>query len=110
MKTLLIDDFRCLPADTTARTYDEGIKELETGQYTRLLLDHDLGEKDIRKTGYNIVCWMEEHMDLAPEEVKLVTSNPVGMINMQAALSAMNYRFDIYGDLWRKPLTKQKEE
>ena len=79
MKTLLIDDMRDIKADVVARTYDEGIESLKTqGPFSKLFLDHDLGEEDPRKTGYGIMNFLEANPELKPGKIILVTSNPVG--------------------------------
>lgn len=90
---LLIDDVRVLPATRVARTYDDGITQLKEKLPDLLLLDHDLGHIEPDKTGYGIVCFLEEN-DLKPKEIRLVTANPVGAIKMEAALESMGYRYD----------------
>lgn len=87
-KTLLIDDMRDIEADIVARTYDEGIQALKTqGPFKTLYLDHDLGDGQVpERTGYTVMCWLEEHPEYLPGEIILVTSNPVGRKNMQAVI------------------------
>lgn len=67
-----------------AKTADEAIEALKTGEVTVASLDHDLSEKatlgDDRgeRTGYTVVCWMEEN-DVWPKDgVKVHSMNPVG--------------------------------
>jgi hypothetical protein len=81
MRILLIDDVRDLKADVIARNYTEGIKQLElNGPWDLLLLDHDLasfvGGREY--TGYDIMCWLEEHVKFLPKAIKCVSANPVG--------------------------------
>lgn len=90
---LLIDDVRILPANRVARTYDDGIAQLKEKLPDLLLLDHDLGEVEPDKTGYGIVCFLEEN-DIKPKEIRLVTANPVGAMKMEAALESMGYKYD----------------
>jgi hypothetical protein len=86
MRTLLIDDFRQLKADFTATTYELGIISLEDyGPWDLLLLDHDLGE-DPPHDGYGIVCWLEQHPQYFPKQVRVVSSNPVGRQNIERVL------------------------
>ncbi len=93
MRFLLIDDLRNwddiqyfgkaeFPENTyqLARTYNEGISKLRRLKWDILYLDHDLGGK---KTGYDILCWLEEHPEFLPGDIIFVTSNPVGRQRMQ---------------------------
>jgi len=81
-KILLIDDQRNLTADYTARTYDEGIDQLmHHGPWSLLLLDHDLasyGANGVEKTGYDVMCFLEEFPEYLPGEIRCVSDNPVG--------------------------------
>jgi hypothetical protein len=90
---LLIDDARVLPASRVARTYEEGITQIKEKVPDLLLLDHDLGHEEPNKTGYDVVCFIEES-GLKPKEIKLVTANPVGMMKIEATLESMGYRHD----------------
>lgn len=99
MKTLLIDDLREIEADVVARSYDAGINALKNkGPFDLLLLDHDLGEDHLdddghMKTGYGIMCWLEENQQYLPERIQLVTSNPVGRTKMQTVIDRL-YKSD----------------
>lgn len=90
---MLIDDLRiwedmpCFGKDEfpeneyqIARSYKEGIKYLESSKWDILYLDHDLG---CNKTGYDVMCWLEEHLEFLPNRVVFVTSNPVGRQRME---------------------------
>ncbi len=83
MRHLLIDDYRNLSVDVIARNYDEGIKQLElNGPWDELLLDHDLASFDDdghEKTGYDIMCWLEEHPEYLPKKIVCVSANTVGV-------------------------------
>jgi hypothetical protein len=90
-RVLIIDDFRTLGADVVAKTYEEGIYQLENGgPWDVLLLDHDLGcyDKAGREvTGYHVVCWLEWHLSKLPKRIQVVSSNPPGIQRMALALS-----------------------
>jgi hypothetical protein len=110
MRVLLIDDFRYFNCDKTARNYDDGIKYLQQEIWDEVLLDHDLGackqctEDGIHigdmktpettfynscphaKTGYDILCWLENNKQFLPKKITLVTANPVGRKNMESIL------------------------
>ena len=85
LRILLIDDLRVFPEVTaTARTYAEGILLLREGApWDELWLDHDLGEE---KSGYDVMCWIEEHPELLPGSIRLVTANPVGRERMDLVI------------------------
>jgi Cyclic-phosphate processing Receiver domain len=90
-RSLLIDDLRVLkPADgevlTTCRSFDDGIDALRRYTWDCLYLDHDLADPDPRKTGYDVLCWLEEYPRYLPTTICLVTQNPVGRQKMQALL------------------------
>lgn len=93
MRTLLIDDIRNLSADRIARNYEEGIKALQEETWDLLLLDHDLadfvedGSSIViadwnEKTGYDVMCWLEENLEHLPKSIQFVTANPVGRQRM----------------------------
>lgn len=85
---LIIDDIRDQGCDVIARTIEAGKAMLQTGiPWDCLCLDHDMGEAH---TGYDLLNWALER-DLVPNRVQLVTSNPVGRINMERALVAAGY-------------------
>ena len=91
---LLIDDVRSFNVDVIARNYFEGIWELEHhGPWFMLYLDHDLGEPwsfsdefQRHMTGYDVLCWLEEHPQFLPKSIVLVTDNPVGREKMKQVL------------------------
>lgn len=86
-KTLLIDDIRDIQADVVCRTYEAGVSALRNlGPFSVLYLDHDLGDDDVAKTGYAIMNFLEDNQELKPDEIVLVTSNPVGRKRMQVVV------------------------
>jgi len=93
VRNLLIDDKRDIETGLIARDYDSGIIALKTaGPFEVLYLDHDLGDEDPHKTGYGIMCFLEENPQLLPKRISLVTSNPVGRKNMLIVINRL------YGD------------
>lgn len=83
------DDFGC--DGDTAKTYIAGIQALQAKHYDGLWLDHDLGED---KTGYDVLCWLEEHPEFLPGEIFLVTANPVGAQRMKVVIDKLYAKKD----------------
>jgi hypothetical protein len=77
-----------------AKNYDEAIKLLQTHLVTFASLDHDLSEQaalgekpEHEKTGYDVVCWLEEHPQYWPPCGVIVHSmNPVGKARMEQVI------------------------
>jgi len=89
-RVLLIDDMRNIKADRVCRTFDEGLKALrDDGPWDVLLLDHDLGDKNPRKTGYDLLVFLEEYPRYLPKQIRLVTQNPVGVEKMTKLIDAL---------------------
>jgi hypothetical protein len=81
---------RDIDADVVARTYDEGIEALKSqGPFNILYLDHDLGDENPRHTGYGIMCFLEENQEYLPDQIVIVSSNPVGRRNMQVVIDKL---------------------
>lgn len=94
-----------------AKTYDEAIAMLRTGEVTFASLDHDIGacadctEKMLHvgdmltpettfynrcpheKTGYDVVCWMEENNVWPIDGVLVHSANPVGAARMRQVIN-----------------------
>lgn len=74
------------------KTYDDAVALLATGQVVEASLDHDLtiqqtiGNPDGERTGYDVVCWMEEHNVWPPMGVTVHSLNPSGKARMEAAI------------------------
>jgi len=95
MRILAIDDTRELPeAHVLARNFNEGLRQLElNGPWDLLLLDHDLASFDsdgVEKTGYNIMCFLEENPHLMPKKIECVSANPVGRSRIVAMIVRLN--------------------
>lgn len=75
-----------------AKTADEAIEFLKTGEITFASLDHDLADDTMgtakgEKTGYDVVCWMEEN-DVWPEDGVIVHSlNLAGKARMEQVIN-----------------------
>ena len=87
-----------------AKTAVEAIALLETGRVEAASLDHDLAEEHYpwncgqlpRKgagTGYDVVCWLEEHPQFWPKGgVTVHSMNPSGGARMRAVIDR-HYQF-----------------
>ncbi len=103
MLKLFLDDLRTAPNDTwtTVRTADEAIEWLSRGIVAIASLDHDLADghypwvagfpypeneelvkRTKEKTGYDVVCFMEEHNIWPKSGVRVHSQNPVGVARM----------------------------
>lgn len=93
-----------------AKTYEEAIRLLATREVTFASLDHDIGAceectaslehiEDMKtpettffnrcphaKSGYDVVCWMEEHGIWPEDGVRVHSMNPVGRQRMEAVI------------------------
>jgi hypothetical protein len=99
MRTLAIDDSRELPeASVLARNFNEGIRQLElNGPWDLLLLDHDLASFDNdgkEKTGYDIMCWLEENLQFLPKKIECVSANPVGRSRITLLITSLYRKRD----------------
>ena len=86
-----------------AKTYEDAIRILETGKVTFASLDHDLSEAATmgcaspgEKTGYSVICWLEDHPQFWPVDgVKVHSMNPSGAMRMRQVIEAhYGRRFD----------------
>lgn len=78
---------------TWAKTAEQAIRHLATGRVEFASLDHDLSEdasigrpKPDEKTGYTVVCWMEENGVWPRDGVRVHSMNPAGKQKMQQAI------------------------
>jgi hypothetical protein len=95
-RTLLIDDLRPFNVNIIARTYVDGIWELRHhGPWDVLYLDHDLGNNsydkhlDRDRTGYDVLCWLEEHKQFLPKKIVVVSDNAVGIQKMKQTIEIL---------------------
>lgn len=97
MRTLAIDDVRpCEEANVVARNYQDGIDALTLLRpFQVLLLDHDLGYESISPatgrelSGYDVCVFLETHPEYRPNEVWLISANPVGVQRMAQVLERL---------------------
>lgn len=102
---LLIDDFRNVGEDVVCRTPHEGKAFLAENAVTHLYIDHDLGpdpDGNEYENGYKVVVWALENGH-CPTNVQIVSSNPVGRRNIEAALVEHGYVLRSDHKYWVKP-------
>lgn len=85
----IIDDIRELNCELIAKNARDGIKMVMENfdRIECLCLDHDLGEA---MNGYDVLCHLM-YRNLVPNNVQLVTANPVGQVNMARVLEHYGY-------------------
>ncbi|MCK5016829.1 MAG: hypothetical protein KAS32_07120 [Candidatus Peribacteraceae bacterium] len=88
-KMLTIDDIRTIPGTHHVRTYEDAIKALQKETWDVVYLDHDLNVECVGKTGYDIMCWIEQHPEHLPKRIELITMNPSGRIRMQQVIDKL---------------------
>lgn len=86
MRILLIDDSRNMDVTKIARDYYEGVLALSCRRWDLVYLDHDLGGD---KTGYDIMCWLEEHQDCLPPKIVCISANPPGRDRINAVIKKL---------------------
>lgn len=116
-KILWLDDLRDpvrhgFPNAYWAKNYDEAISAMSNYQFAGASLDHDLGacadceRKGTHigdmltpettfyghcphaKSGYDVICWMEEHNYWPEFGVRVHSANPVGRGRMEQVIRA----------------------
>lgn len=88
---LYLDDVRICPEGyTLARTAEEAIEILKTGDVVFASLDHDLGYLPgtliEAPNGTAVTDWMAEHDTWPIDGVVLHSANPIGRATMQATI------------------------
>jgi len=71
-----------------AKTFQEAIDYLSSGQVTEISFDHDLAEE---KTGYDVACWIEREAEigrLTPIHYQIHSGNTVGAGKIDAAMKS----------------------
>lgn len=99
---ILIDDMRdSLGIDVIARTYEAGFTLLNAlGNQCELptcdlLMDHDLGNEDDNKNGYDLMCLLENavlgegKMGFLPKSIRCVSDNPVGAARIRQVINKL---------------------
>lgn len=86
---------------TWAKTAEEAIGWLRMGKVVKASLDHDLTDEqmikggifgevyeDGHKSGYDVVCWLEQHPEFwPPNGVKVHSANPSGAARMRQVIN-----------------------
>lgn len=88
MKVLLIDDWRELEADATARNHHAARKLLKEGGWDEVLMDYQLGMG--QPNGLEIMEWAE-HRGFLPDRVTIVSNHPDGVPKMRAWLKQTGF-------------------
>lgn len=96
--SLWVDDVRD-PVDhgftgwTWAKSFDQAVQYFIHYKVIEASLDHDLGQLSAmgiathnEKTGYDLVCWMEEHNIYPMYGCYIHSQNPVGAQKMRVVL------------------------
>lgn len=87
---LWVDDTKPAPSGcAVARTYDDALRLLSRYSYTKLYLDHDLGEEAINRTGYDLLQVLIS-LNKVPPEVECISWNPAGRKRIEDAMA--NYK------------------
>lgn len=88
---LWLDDVRPMPFgfDIHAKTEQDAIELLKTGNITHISFDHDLGNPE-NGTGYNVAKFIEEkayYGKIPPLTWTIHSANPVGRKNIESAMN-----------------------
>lgn len=81
-----------------AKTANDAIALLETGLVVEASLDHDLsieatlGQWENEETGYDVVCWMEEHNVWPVNGTRVHSMNPAGKQRMEQVINKCSPR------------------
>lgn len=101
-KWAIIDDIRELNCDFIAKNGRDGLQMMTEhfDEIRVLCLDHDLGDVN-EPTGFDVLSSLMLRW-LVPEEVQLVTSNPVGRDRMANLLMDNGYQKSVNGLVFRR--------
>lgn len=81
-----VDDSKPAPHGcAVARTYDDALRLMRRYEYSKLYLDHDLGEDAPNRTGYDLLLVLQQE-GRVPPVVECISWNPVGRKRIEAAL------------------------
>jgi len=95
---LWLDDLR-QPQDDSwlwAKDYAEAVRIMKNNQIIIAALDHDLGDGP---SGFDFVKWMLVNVRDIPQEVYLMSNNPVGRKAQALALQDAGYIYIGSGDI-----------
>lgn len=90
-KWAIIDDERTLNCELIARNGRDGIKLVQDHfeEIECLCMDHDLGDAK-KMSGYDVLQILGQ-LNVLPDKIQLVTSNPVGRLNMRKFLEKQGF-------------------
>lgn len=75
------------------KDYNSGILALmQQGPWDVLYLDHDIASYDenyIEKTGYSVMCFLEEEPRLLPKKIYCISASPVGRQRINQVISKL---------------------
>lgn len=81
-----VDDSKPAPDGcAVARTYDDALRLMSRYNYTKLYLDHDLGEEDPNRTGYDLLKVLMS-LNRVPPVVECISWNPAGRKRIEDAM------------------------
>ncbi len=66
--------------------------KLLKGQVTELSLDHDLGLDPAVGNGYDVLLWLEQNPEYAPEYINIHSANPAVWKRMHQAIDSIHRR------------------
>ena len=96
MKVFLDDLREAPPGWVRTRTPEETIALLQTGEVTRISLDHDLAldTQEFERTGYTVLLWLEREIGegrwcLPLPLIEIHSANPPGRERMRRAIEAI---------------------
>jgi hypothetical protein len=78
-----------------ARTSEQAIELLRTGEVTEISLDHDLGlwEGEREVTGYDVILWLERAVAtegfVPPGTIRVHSANPSAASKMERGIAAI---------------------
>jgi hypothetical protein len=92
-----LDDVREAPLGwVRARSPEEAIELLRSGDVEEISLDHDLGlaTPESERTGYDVLAWLEKAVATGAwehnvPEIRIYSANPVGWRRMEHAIESI---------------------
>jgi hypothetical protein len=85
-----VDDSKPAPEGcAVARTFDDALALMRRYEYSKLYLDHDLGEDAPNRTGYDLLLILQAERR-CPAQVVCISWNPVGRKRIDAALASVS--------------------
>ena len=100
---IFLDDIRSLSPDSSwivVRYVDECTEYLKSGEVTHISLDHDLGETDHLRSGYDVAVWMEKKAADGELNRMIMTchsANPVGKRRIEQVFENIRSFWDKQG-------------